>query len=201
MAEFDVLFVGGAPGSGKSTIGRAVASELGCGSLTGDDLATAARTVTSADKHPALHLMKGLHHAVYFTQGPPEKLIRDAKAQEDAMWPIIERVARSHLRTQSSVVIDWWLLAPERVVAMREDRIASIWLYIEPGVLWERERQNTDFLNGSDEPEKMLSNFMARSLWRNDLVLREARRHNLPVLVVSDQTVKELVAEALDLLD
>jgi hypothetical protein len=144
--------------------------------------------------------MTGTDHGTYFTQGPAEKLIQDAKAQEDAMWPIIDRVASSHLQSRASVVIDWWLLSPRRVASNSDERVSSIWLYIEPDVLLARERSNSDFLSASDEPEKMLDHFMARSLWRNDLVRVEACGHGLPLLTVSTQTVDELTAEALSLL-
>lgn len=200
MTHFDVLFIGGAPGSGKSTLGRALAGHFEYGSLTADDLAIAARHVSDPEVHPGLHPMRGTSHVPYFTDGPPEKLIRDALAQEKAMWPIIERVAGSHLRDGSGVVIDYWLLAPDRVATMSSERTASLWIYIDPDLLWDRERANTEFLRTSDDPEKMLENFMSRSLWRNDLVKAEATRLGMPVLSVTGQTVDQLRAEAMDLL-
>ncbi|MDX1658169.1 MAG: AAA family ATPase [Nitriliruptorales bacterium] len=200
MSQLDVIFIGGAPGSGKSTLGRALATALGYGSLTGDDLAIAARSVTKPGDHPGLHLIGDDGPVGYFTRGPVEKLISDAEAQESALWPALERVALSHLQTKAGVVIDWWLLRPETVLAMGHDRVASLWLAIDPDVLWERERQNTDFLDAADDPERMLDNFMARSLWRNDLVHRQASSLGLPLLSITDQTVAELTAQALDAL-
>lgn len=198
--DFHVIFIGGAPGSGKSTLGLALASALGYGSLTGDDLAIAARSVTDPNEHPALHLTRGAGHVAYFTHSPPVKLIDDAQAQEAAMWPALEGVAQSHLGTRTGVVIDWWLLRPDTVATMPHNRVASLWLHIDPAVLWERERQNTGFLRDSEDPERMLDNFMARSLWRNDLVQEQATRLRLPLLRISDQTVAELTDEALDIL-
>ena len=182
MVERRVLLIGGPPGAGKTTLGRAIAAAMGFASLTVDDLAVAARAVTSAETHPALHPMAGVGHTIYFTQGPPEKLIADSVALQNALWPAVERVVRAHATVKDSIVIDWWLLAPELVARLNDAKVASIWLHIAPDVLEERERANTEFLDGSADPERMLANFMRRSLWRNDLVASQARRLGLPVL-------------------
>ena len=199
-SRFDVVLIGGAPGSGKSTLGRALAAELGHGSLSGDDLAIATRSVTTPEDHPELHLSGSAGHVTYFTNSPPEKLIQDAQDLEHAMWPVLDRVASAHLQTRDGVVIDWWLLRPEAVSAMTCDRVTSLWLHIDPDLLWERERRNTSFLGDSPDPERMLDNFMARSIWRNDLIEEQATRLELPLLRISDQTVRQLTVEALDLL-
>jgi 2-phosphoglycerate kinase len=194
-----VVLIGGAPGSGKTTLGRAIAARLGFGSLTGDDLATAARVVTTPTSHPDLHLTGGEDHRTYFNDTPPEKLIRDAEAQERAMVPVIDAVVRSHLGSLAPVVIDWWLLAPAQEVVHRRG-VASIWLYTDPAHLWSRERKNTAFTAGSSDPEKMLSSFMERSLWRNELIREAAEERSLPVLTVDEDSEPELEDQALGLL-
>jgi hypothetical protein len=78
--------------------------------------------------------------------------------------------------------MDWWLLAPHLVNALDSDNVASVWLQIDPTVLEQRERANVDFLSESDDPERMLDNFMSRSLWRNQYVASEAQRLGLPLL-------------------
>lgn len=199
-SRFDVILIGGAPGSGKSTLGRALAAALGHGSTSGDDLAIAMRSVTGPEDHPELHPARGAGHVAYFTNSPPDKLIEDAERLEHAMWPVLERVSMVHLQKRAGVVIDWWLLPPDSVSAMASDRIASLWLHVDPDVLWERERRNTSFFGDSPDPGRMLDNFMARSIWRNDLVEEQATRLELPLLRVSGQTVRQLQGEALDIL-
>lgn len=178
-----VILVGGAPGVGKSTVARAIAARWGAASLTVDDVMVAARYLTTEESHPALHPMRVVGgHVNYFSNAPLEQLVEDALAQEAAVWPIVERLVASHIANESPVVIDWWLLRPRDVALLNNSGVASVWLYLEPAVLWERERRNTSFTAGSADPQQMLANFMHRSLWRNDLIATEAERAGLSLM-------------------
>ncbi len=197
MDDLQILLIGGPPGAGKSTLGRALAAELGFGSLTADDLAIAGRMLTTPETHPALHVMRPVGYRQYFTDGPAEKLIADAIAVEETMWPVVERVISSHIESRAPIVIDWWLLSPKTVGQLEDKRIASIWLHIDADALEQRERSNTEYLARFADPERMLTNFMARSLWRNDLVAAQAAAARLPTLELTGrETVDEMVNAA-----
>lgn len=170
--------------------------------MSGDDLATAIRAVTSAESHPAFFRMVGIGHTGYFTDGSPAALIADAAELQDAMWPAVKRVARSWVARGDGLVLDWWLLSPHHVAELADEEIDSVWMWIEPDALHQRERLNADFLEGSTDPERMLSNFMARSLWRNQYVRAEAERLGLPVIQQhGDKPVADLVAATLEAID
>lgn len=193
-----VILIGGPPGAGKTTLGRALAARLGFTSLTGDDLATAVRAVTTEESHPVLHLMRRRGgHVRYFTDSSQRELIEDAQALERVMWPAIQRVVEYRAVSGPPVVIDWWLLSPDPVVTIDASLVASLWLHIEPAALEARERTNTDFFEASERPSKMLANFMSRSLWRNELVAARARALGLPLLhQPGDTSTDDLVTEA-----
>lgn len=169
-------------------------------STSGDDLAMVARTFTDDRTHPALHLMPG-GPAAYFALGPPEKLVADAHALADVMWPPIERVVAHHLAGASAIVLDWWLLRPQVVARLGPPGVRSVWLHLDPAELDRRERLNSDFFAGSTDPERMHGNFMHRSLEWNSLVEAEAESVGLPVLHQDGtRTVDELVDAIVDLI-
>jgi 2-phosphoglycerate kinase len=182
VASPSVFLIGGAPGVGKTTLGRTLASRVDATSLTADDLLTAAKAVTTPDSHPGLHVMTAVESIDYFTTSPVEQLIADADRQHEALWPAIERVVRKRAAWGPPVVLDGWALRPGRVAALDLDNVVSFWLVADPAVLEMRERGNTDFFGRSIDPERMLRNFLGRSLWHNDLIEREATALGLPVL-------------------
>jgi 2-phosphoglycerate kinase len=195
------LLIGGPPGAGKTTLARAVAAELRAGSVTGSDLVTAVRRLTTADSHPGLHRGRAVGHVRYFTESEPEQLIADALELEAAMWPAILDVVRYHAADRESVVLDWWLMSPRRVADIG-DAVHSAWLVIDPTVLEARERNNAWFWDQSPDPERMLANFMARSRWRNELVAEEAADLGLPIIhQPGDRPVEDLAAEVIALVE
>lgn len=191
------ILIGGAPGAGKTTLARALAAALEIDGLTGDDLVSAAAAVTTVDSHPDLHPMRGRGHLEYFTESSAEQLIADAIRFGDAAWPAVRRVIERRIRG-AGVVIDWWLLHPAKLAAMDNPAVVPVWIRIDPAALELRERRVTDFRDGSTNPERMHATFMARSLWRNQLVLSEAARHGQLILdQPGDRDVADLVSAVL----
>lgn len=189
-----ILLVGGAPGVGKTTLGRALAARRRAASFTVDDMLVAASVLTTPESHPAFHQMRSAGgHLRYFIETPPERLISDALEQEEAVWPIVEALVAAHARRRSAVVIDWWLLRPSVIAAMHG--VASIWIRLDPDALWERERLNHEFTDGSSDPEEMLDHFMARSLWRNQLMADDAAACGLPLLRLAGDETPDTVAD------
>ena len=123
--------------------------------------------------------------------------MEDATLQHGATWPAIENVIRHRAAWGPSIVIDGWALRPQRVAKLGLDNVHSFWLLAGPGVLKERERQNSEFFGKSHDPERMLQNFLGRSLWYNDLIKAEATRLRLPILLQEgNASVESLCAAA-----
>ncbi|HSF87215.1 MAG TPA: AAA family ATPase [Acidimicrobiia bacterium] len=177
-----VVLIGGAPGSGKTTLAEAVAKDLGWRWLPGDALVTAMRGVASPETHPDLHLSPGGTHVEYFTNGPPAKLVADAIALQAAAWQGFEHVIRFHARYGPSVVIDSWTFSPGNVAALGLSNVIGFWIIIDPAALDEREKPPPGYVDPSTNPARRRANFRHRSLWCNDFVQREATRLGMALL-------------------
>lgn len=182
MSDARVYLIGGAPGAGKTTLGCALAARIGGSSVTIDDLMTVAKSVTTPESHPDFYLFQG-SHLDYFTNSSVEQLKRDAERQYAAVWPCVRELIVKHFHwTTTPIVIDGCHLRPGRVAELEDDRIESNWIFISPDALERRERKNTEFLQGSSDPEKMFQNFLSRSLWYNDLIRQEAEERGMTVI-------------------
>lgn len=192
-----VYLIGGPPGAGKSTLGTALATRLGIPSLTIDDLVTAVQAVTTPVSHPGLHLMWQRSHLDYFTNTPVDQLVADARNQHEAAWAFIQAVIRKHVRGKGPVVIDGWHLWPEKVASLTYANVWATWIHIEPAVLRRREEENTGWLEGSENPDLMLDNFMGRSLWFNTWYADQAAAHDYFVLHQNGHQSVETLCETI----
>ena len=194
-----VFLIGGAPGSGKTTLGSALAARLGITSLSIDDLMYAAQGVTTPETHPGLHVMKKVPSLEYFTNSSVDQLKADATLQHEATWPLVKQVVWKHATWESAIVIDGWHLRPSRVAQLKLDNVWSGWIVASDKVLEERERKNVGWFQDSPNPERMLENFLARSLWYNDLIKQQATELQMNILPQAGETsVDELCKMVLE---
>lgn len=197
-----VILIGGAPGTGKTTLGSVLAARLGITSLSIDDLLTAAQAVTTPESHPGLHIMRGMPYQDYFTNNSVEYLIADAILQHEAAWRLVEPVIRKHATWAPAIVIDGWHLRPYKVAQLGFDNIQSTWIVATDSVLEERERKNANWLLGSSDPERMLENFLARSIWFNALIKKQAAALQMTILLQDGKrSAEELCRLVMDAVD
>ena len=99
-------------------------------------------------------------------------------------------------------MIDGWALRPNKVAALGGENVRSFWLVADRAVLEERERTNADYFGQSRDPERMLQNFLGRSLWYNDLIEQQATELGLDILRQDGhRSVDVLCAEAMERLE
>jgi hypothetical protein len=159
-----------------------VATDLEWRWIPGDSLVNAMRGVTTDESHPALHVAAGGRHVEYFTEGPPEKLIADARALQETAWPGFAHVIRFHAKYGPSVVIESWTFSPYNVAALRLDNVRAVWIVIDLDVLDDREEPPPGYVDPSPDPERRRTNFRHRSAWTNSFVEEAATRLDLTIL-------------------
>lgn len=195
-----VILIGGAPGAGKTTLGRALARELDVASVTCDDLVQAAKGVTTRDSHPDLHALVTGNPIAYFTDSTVEQLIGDVMRQHQGSWPAVERVIRARSTWGAPIVIDGCALQPSLVQSLELANVWSVWLDTARPVLEARERSNP-FYSSSRDPEKMLRNFLERSYFYNDFIKDAATACGYTIVhqdgTSSVETLRDLVQRAL----
>ena len=128
-------------------------------------------------------MMRIVPYLDYFTNSSVDQLKSDADLQHEATWPFVKNLILKHSTwAPSPIVIDGWHLRPSRVAELDLDNIWSGWIVISPAVLVEREKKNLNWLQGSSSPERMLENFLARSLWYNNLIKEQASALQMTIL-------------------
>ena len=111
---------------------------------------------------------------------------------------MVERVVRKHARLGSPIVIEGWYLRPKWVAQLKLDNVRSWWIVTSTAVLEEREQQVAWYQESTD-PERMLKNFLARSLWYNELIKKQATEHQMTILSqTGQQSVRKLCERVLE---
>jgi len=111
---------------------------------------------------------------------------------------MVEKVVREHAGWGSTIVIDGWYLRPKWVSQLELDNVWSCWIVASAGVLEEREKKVAWYQDSTD-PDRMLKNFLARSLWYNDLIMEQATEHQMTILFQTGQiSVSELCERVLE---
>lgn len=71
----EVIFIGGAPLSGKTTVARDLVRLLDVPEIQTDIIAETARAMTSLESHPDLHAYSHDDYEQYYVSHSPEKLL------------------------------------------------------------------------------------------------------------------------------
>ena len=187
-----VIFLGGAPMLGKTTVARILACRLGYSSIATDDIGIAIGSVTMTDRHPT-------DYREYYIANSKEKLIQDANNQHERLWPALRTLFQKHEAWGHPVVIEGWALRPSYVHSLSGD-VSGLFLLADEALIEKRVRAS-DFSEGASNVELMIERYCERSFWYNAHLRDEVTRLGLKALVISDgMRPEEIADECLSLL-
>jgi 2-phosphoglycerate kinase len=183
-----VVFIGGAPFSGKSCVARQLAGMHGLSHICTDDIGLAARAVTGPDSCPQLHAMRsvGSPFADYYADHTPDGLLADAFASHRALWPAVWSVAKAHAEWAPAAIVEGWALLPEFVLPVLGPGVAAVWICASPSTL-RRRIEEDGFLAGNEQAsQSYLDRSVAFDQW-----LRAATPRHLLVEVPPHATIED----------
>src|SRR5262249_6777410 len=122
--DWDVLLIGGASGTGKTSISYRIAQHFGVGITEIDDFQVILETMTTPEQQPIPHFWHTHPEAAEF---PPEKIVDLTILVARVMSPALEAVIANHLESGTPIVLDGDYLLPSLVAVDR--RVRAIFLY------------------------------------------------------------------------
>ena len=188
-----VILIGGAPNTGKTTVARLVASRLNYSCLATDDLLKAITAVTTPASHPMFHLMAGWTTQEYYVNHTVDELVTHNMERLKVFRSAIEGVIKSHITKEDPVVIEGFGLWPEYIKQLNLPDIGMVWLVADENLLDKRTRAMKPFYQGASDEEKIIQNYVGRSVWYNSQLIKAVSKFGIPSVTVSDN----LSAEAL----
>ena len=170
--RWDVLLIGGASGTGKTSVSYRIAREFGAGITEVDDLWIMAEALTTPEQQPVLHRWSTDPSAFDW---PAERIVEHTIDVCRTLAPGIRGVIANHLKERTPVVLEGDYLLPELVPA-DEPRVRAVFLH-EP----DEARIAANFLQREPDAGPQLKR--ARVSWLYGRWLRdEAERRGTPAL-------------------
>jgi hypothetical protein len=182
-----VVYLGGVPMIGKTTVAHVLACRLGYGTISTDDIGIAIASVTIRDPHP-------MDYREYYIVNGLEKLIQDANDQHERLWPALRTLFEKHEAWGHPVVIEGWALRPRRVYSLTGD-VSGLFLLADEALV-ERRVRSSDFSEGASDVELMIERFCARSFWYNAYLRDQVTRLGLKALEITGDMRPEEIADA-----
>ncbi|RKT55800.1 hypothetical protein [Saccharothrix australiensis] len=172
MADWQVLLVGGASGSGKSALSYPVARARGAALVEVDDLVVALQSLTTAEAQPELH-----HWLRHSDEGMSADDVLDAQvALARALTPALDAVVANHLETALPLVLEGDYLLPEFCAKWTGAVVRSVFVH-EP----DADQLERNYLRREPDAGAQRKRALDCAHY-GDWLAAEAARHGLPVL-------------------
>ncbi len=123
--NWTVLFIGGASGTGKSSIAYKIAQYYGVNVLEVDDIHLSVEAVTSKDSFPAIHYWNsGVNWMEIGVDANVQWLIDVSKE----MIPVLKKLVNRHIADKLPVIIEGDFIYPEFTLSFDNPEVKSIFV-------------------------------------------------------------------------
>ena len=123
--NWTVLFIGGASGTGKSSLAYEIGEFYGVNVLEVDDIHLAVKTVTTKENFPAIHYWdNGMDWMGVGVEGNVNWLI-DVSHE---MIPVLKELINRHIEDQLPVIIEGDFISPELINFFENPEVKSIFI-------------------------------------------------------------------------
>lgn len=109
VRTWDVLLIGGASGTGKTSVSYQLARHFGVGITEIDDFQVILERMTTPEQQPVLHYWRTHPEAMRL---PPESIVELTVSVAETMAPAIEAVIHNHLESNTPVLLEGDYLLP-----------------------------------------------------------------------------------------
>jgi 2-phosphoglycerate kinase len=121
--SWDVLIIGGASGTGKTSASYALAHHFGVGIMEVDDLHIMAERMTTPEQQPLLHYWRTNPEASRLSA---RQILELHIAVSRVLSPAIRAVIANHLETRTPIVLEGDYLLPEILAPSEPERSPQI---------------------------------------------------------------------------
>lgn len=124
--NWTVLFIGGASGTGKSSVAYELARFYNVNVMEVDDIYQAIKAMTTRELLPAIHYWStGINWMDIGVQGNVKWLIDVSKEMMSGLNGIVE----NHIESGIPIIIEGDFISPEFVASFQNSKIKSIYIY------------------------------------------------------------------------